>query len=75
MTLRELCWMAEGRCRDNWAHTSSVMALLANVNRDPKKSRLFKPADFDPYAKKNGGPATVITKDNVVLLRRAFVGK
>ena len=26
------------------------MALIANVNRDPKKSRPFKPTDFDPYA-------------------------
>jgi len=42
--------MAEGRCREDWAHTSTVMALLANINRDPrKKSTPFKPADFDPY--------------------------
>jgi len=42
--------MAEARGRDNWAHTSAMMALIANVNRDPKKGRAFKPADFDPYA-------------------------
>jgi len=42
--------MADGRCREEWAHTSTVMALLANINRDPKKkSSPFKPADFDPY--------------------------
>lgn len=42
--------MAEGRSRDNWAHTSAILALIANVNRDPKKHRALKPADFDPHA-------------------------
>ncbi|HEV57107.1 MAG TPA: hypothetical protein ENN87_06365 [Phycisphaerales bacterium] len=42
--------MAEARGRDNWAHTSAILALIANVNRDPKKTRPCKPADFDPYA-------------------------
>ena len=52
MTLRELLWMAEARSRGDWAHTAAVMALIANVNRDPKKSRSFKPADFDPFRQK-----------------------
>jgi hypothetical protein len=42
--------MAEARCRQAWRHTSAVMALLANIHRDPKKTRPFRPADFDPYA-------------------------
>ena len=29
--------------------TSSVMALVANINRS-KKTRAYKPADFNPYA-------------------------
>ena len=41
--------MAEARGRDNWAHTSALLALTANVYRDPKKTPAFKPADFDPY--------------------------
>lgn len=41
--------MAEARQRDEWARTSSLMALLANANRDPKKHRPFKPSDFDPF--------------------------
>lgn len=41
--------MAEGRNRAHWQHTSSVLALLANAHRDPKKTpRPFKPSDFDP---------------------------
>ncbi len=43
--------MAEGRGQEHWQHTSVILAMLANVNRDPKKTRAFKPADFDPYFK------------------------
>ncbi|MCK6458241.1 MAG: hypothetical protein L6Q92_17140 [Phycisphaerae bacterium] len=30
---------------------SSLLALIANAHRDPKKTRAFKPGDFDPFAK------------------------
>lgn len=40
--------MAEGRQRENWTHTSHVLALIANVNRDPKKTPAFEPADWNP---------------------------
>jgi hypothetical protein len=43
--------MAEGRSRDEWARTSSLLALIANAHRDPKKTRAFKPGDFDPFTK------------------------
>ena len=42
--------MAEAKQRDEWARTSSLMALIANANRDPKKHRAFRPTDFDPFA-------------------------
>jgi len=42
--------MAEAKQRDEWARTSSLMALIANANRDPKKHRAFRPNDFDPFA-------------------------
>jgi hypothetical protein len=41
--------MAEARSRERWDHTASVMALLANLHRDPRKSRVFRPEDFHPY--------------------------
>ena len=44
--------MAEGRSRSTWSHTSTVLAMIANVNRDPKKSDPFRPSDFDPHAAK-----------------------
>ena len=49
MTLRELLWMAEARGRADWGRTSAMLALLANAHRDPKRSRAFKPTDFNPY--------------------------
>ena len=42
--------MAEGRSRESWNHTASVMAMLANVHRDPKKHRPYGASDFNPYA-------------------------
>ena len=50
--LRELLVMAEGRGRLEWRQTSHLMALIANIMRDPKKSKGAKPADFNPYLQK-----------------------
>ena len=63
--------MAEARARAAWDRTSLLCALIANANRDPKKSRPVKPADFNPYAKndtkqRRGIP---ITPANIDLLR------
>lgn len=43
--------MAESRERSDWARTSALMALIANAHRDAKKTRAFKPSDFDPFAR------------------------
>jgi hypothetical protein len=77
LTLRELLWMAEARGRDNWAHTSAILALIANVNRDPKKGRPFKPADFDPYAAlaRKGGRDEAIVVTDMAVLKDAFCRK
>jgi hypothetical protein len=48
--------MAEARMRDEWSRMSALMALLANLHRDPKKTRAFKPADFDPFVKSKPVP-------------------
>ena len=68
LTLRELLLMAESRSQENWAHTSAILALVANVNRDPKKSRAFKPADFNPHAQK---PVSI--KADISVLKQVFV--
>lgn len=44
--------MADGRQKSDWSHTSSVLCILANINRDPKKSRAYKPQDFNPTIKR-----------------------
>jgi hypothetical protein len=63
--------MAEGRGRQSWAHTSAILTLIANVNRDPKKTRPFKPSDFDPYSAKDKRDAAIEVNDMAVL-RDAF---
>ncbi|AQT67950.1 hypothetical protein STSP2_01102 [Anaerohalosphaera lusitana] len=68
--------MAEGKMQNDWSHTSAVLAMMANVNRDPKKSRSFKPADFNPL--ENGSDksqAIVIDESNIHLLKEAFTGR
>ena len=64
--------MAGGRGRAEWSRMSSLMALIANVNRDPKKHRAFRPADFNPYERRRteGIP---LTGANMHLLKKAFV--
>jgi hypothetical protein len=77
LTLRELLWMADGKGRDEWARTALVCSILANCHRDPKKKpRPYTPAEFNPFVKKDKrNNMILITKDNVHLLREAFIGK
>lgn len=54
--------MAEGKVTEAWNHTAHVMTLLANLNRDPKKTKPFEPSQFHPYARQ---PAQEITVDQL----------
>jgi hypothetical protein len=49
------------------------MALLANINRDPKKSKPFKPTDFNPYYTVKQ-ERIYVTRDNISIMREAFKG-
>ena len=62
--------MADARSRDEWSRMSSLMALLANCHRDPKKSRVLTPRDFDPFA-----AAEAKVTVGVGVLKDVFVGK
>ncbi len=43
--------MAEARRQHDWNVASTIMALMAEMNRDRKRRRKpFKPDDFNPYA-------------------------
>lgn len=63
--------MAEAKGRDNWNHTSAVLAMIANVNRDPKKTPAFQPADFDPYRPRKA--TRVSRKAGFAMLKAVFV--
>ena len=70
--------MGEGRERAEWSRLSVLLCLLANINRDPKKSRALKPSDFDPYVKLDPdhiGRPVLITKENIGVLKEAMTGR
>jgi len=64
-------WMAEARDRQQWNHTSWLLAMTANCHRDPKKSRVFRPRDFHPYRRRRSG--IPIKASNVSLLKDVFL--
>ena len=67
--------MAEGRQRTEWVRMSSLMALAANCHREAKRSRAFRPSDFDPFARTAAANVVVIDGGNVELMEKAFTGK
>ena len=62
--------MAEARQRSEWAPISTLMALIANAHRDARKTRAFKPSDFDPYARRERA-----TTNDMAGLRAVFQGR
>ena len=74
-TLRQLLWMAEARQRVNWDTAAALLAMTFNVNRDPKKSRPAKPADFHPLLKIRPKSGVPITARNIRVLKKAFVNR
>lgn len=46
------------------------MALIANTQRDPKKTRAFRPSDFDPFIQPRPIPKT-----GVGVLKTVFIDK
>jgi len=67
--------MAEARQRVQWDTTSALLAMTFNVNRDPKKSRPAKPADFHPLVKRHPKSGVPITARNIRVLKKAFVNR
>ncbi len=64
--------MGESRSQFLWGHTSAVLAMLANIHRDAKRSRTFKPADFNPHAK---SPKPIHEKAGIEILKQVFVDR
>ena len=70
--MRELVWMAEARSRAEWDRTAALMALTANIHRDPKKTRRYKPKDFNPYCEIHDRIVPP-SKDAMQILKQVFV--
>ena len=64
--------MAESRSRDAWNRTASVMALLANLHRDPKKRGAYKPAEFHPQQTTQKTP---VPMDGFKMMKTVFVDR
>jgi len=68
----------EFRDRMEWNRVSALMALLCNINSDPKKGKTFCPADFNPYfSKKRKRQNAIEVKDaeSRRLFKEAFEGR
>ncbi|WP_417850654.1 hypothetical protein [Thalassoglobus sp.] len=76
LTLRQLCWMADAVSRDRWNHTASLMALISNCHRDPKKSRAARPKDFHPHTQpKSNRSSDPKPRVGVEVLKQVFVDR
>jgi len=64
--------MGEARSQLLWTHTSSVLAMLANIHRDAKRSKIYHPSDFNPHAKKRIQPRTMVGID---ALKHVFIDR
>jgi len=73
LTLRQLLWMAEGHGRDEWGRLSALLAWTANCHRDPKKGRVLRPDDCNPYTRGARRQGIAVTTDNIGILKKAFV--
>jgi hypothetical protein len=65
--------MVDARRRECWAHTSSILALLANIHRDRrKKPSPYKPDDFTPYPHERG---QAVQTAPIEILKQVFVDR
>lgn len=73
MTLRQLVLMAEAKRQHDWNVASTIMALMAEMNRDRKRRRKpFKPDDFNPYAEMRAIVAKGTVEQAASLLGAAY---
>ena len=65
--------MTHARQQDAWNHTASALAMLANVNRDPKKGRAFRPVDFHPVPAARHPESAPPLKGDIGVLKTVFI--
>jgi len=73
--LRQLLLLAEGHSRALWAHTSSVIAAVANSVRNPdRQSKPFTPDQFNPHTpQKARGEVVEVTANTIEVMRQKFL--
>ncbi len=64
--------MGEARSQILWNHTSSVLAMLANIHRDTKRPKVYHPSDFNPHAKKRIQRRTMV---GIQALKHVFIDR
>lgn len=65
--------MVEGRDAFSWSVASSVMALIANCNRDPKRKRKpFTAEEFNPTIRKKKKAGILVTAETKEEFREDF---
>ena len=62
--------MVEARGRDTWQHTTSLLALMINLNRTKKTDPVCKPDEINPYIQK---PKVVLRGKDLRILKDVFV--
>ncbi|MFV0444652.1 MAG: hypothetical protein ACK5Q5_13865 [Planctomycetaceae bacterium] len=67
--------MADAASRDRWNHTASLLALITNCHRDPKKARAARPKDFHPHAKERRSRHERKPRVGVEVLKQVFVDR
>jgi len=68
--------MAEAKRQHDWNVASTIMALMAEMNRDRKRRRKpFKPDDFNPYAEQKPIVARGTVEQAAAMLGASFQPK
>lgn len=65
--------MSEARGEFEWQQTSSLMAIVANIMRDPKKGKAVSPDDFNPYSQKKKKHSQAVPIVPIDVLKQIFV--
>jgi hypothetical protein len=64
--------MAEGKVEDDWNRTALIACILANSNRDPKKTKAYTVKDFHPMLKGKKEELIEDTKSAMQLMKAMF---
>jgi hypothetical protein len=70
--------MAEGRSRTLWSHTSTLIAAMANIHRDPDRTRAFRPDQFNPHEARGRERAHVSVErltDEIMMVAESKLGR